>query len=61
MNKRITKAKTDFQIVAEACGVGVYAVKKALQRRDEYPNNRLVKAYDRLQGIKSKAVKKIAA
>lgn len=57
MNKR--KHKTDYQIIADHFGVSVFAVKRALERRDDFPNNRLVKAYDKLQAAKEKAISKI--
>lgn len=55
------KRKTDFQLIADAYGVSVWAVKQALKTRDQYPNNRLVKAYDRIQVAKEVTIKKLVA
>lgn len=59
MSKR--KHKTDYQLIADAYGVSVFAVKRALERRDEFPKNRLIKAYDRLQAAKELTLKKMVA
>ena len=48
--------KSDYQIVADAYGVTVEAVRKAVQRADEYPNNRLVITYNSIQDAKEKAL-----
>lgn len=52
---------TDYQLIAKAYGLTAYAVKRALERRKQYPNNRLVKAYDRLQAAKEVTLKKLVA
>lgn len=53
------KHKTDYQLIADAYKVSVYAVKRALERREEFPNNRLLKAYEKLQAAKLEAVAKM--
>jgi|GEM_PF-2950842 len=54
----ITKTKTDYQIIAEEFGVTVGAVKQAMKRRHQFPNNRLVAAYGKMQQAKMKAATK---
>lgn len=58
MNKR--KHKTDYQLIAEKFDVTTFAVKRALERREQYPDNRLVKAWDKLQKAKKTTLKKLA-
>lgn len=55
------RTKTDAQLIAETYGVSVYAVTQALKLRTMYPNNRLVKAYDKLQTAKQKTLRQIKA
>lgn len=55
-HKTKPKPKTDYQLLADKFKVSVWAVKQALKTRERYPNNRLVIAYDKLQGAKLDAV-----
>lgn len=57
----IRRTKTDYQLIAETHGVSVWTVKQAIKLRATYPNNRLVKAYDKLQVAKRKALKQLKA
>ncbi|OSZ79291.1 hypothetical protein CAP35_13845 [Chitinophagaceae bacterium IBVUCB1] len=59
MNKG--KNKTDYQLIAETFNVSPEAVRQALKRRRSYPNNNLVKAYDRLQKTKMSTLRKMVA
>lgn len=52
----MSRTQTDLKKIADAFGVTYDAVQKALQRRKEYPNNRLVKAYDNMQAAKAAAL-----
>lgn len=60
MNRKI-KHKTDNELIAETYGVSVQAVKMALNRRKSFPNNRLVKAHDKLQKAKASTLRKLVA
>ena len=59
MNKG--KNKTDYQLIAEKYNVTTEAVRTALKRRGSYPNNNLVKAYDKLQRAKHSTLRKMIA
>lgn len=58
MRKR--RYKSDYELVAGVHGVTPAAVKKAVDRQNSYPNNRLVKTFNKLQKAKSNALKNVA-
>ena len=58
---RPRRNKTDYQLLADAFGVSVWAVKQAIKVREHYPNNKLIKAYDELQEAKRRSVKNMAS
>jgi hypothetical protein len=54
----MSRSQTDLKKIAIAFGVTYDAVLKALQRRNDYPKNRLVKAYDKMEAAKIAALNK---